>query len=184
MLYEFLTFFIAGMDTTGHLLTMASYYLLKNPECMKKVMAEVNQHIKSDDDLNTENLGKMNYLSAVIKETLRVATPAPTLFDRTACEDVTIGDLKIKKGTNVSIALATLNFSPEYHDEPEKFDPERWLNPDSKTNQTTSKNPYVFTPFSAGGRNCIGQHLAMMETKIILSMFLKRFDYEMADKDY
>jgi len=58
------------------------------------------------------------------------------------------------------------------------------LDPNSLTNQSIAANPMIFTPFSVGGRNCIGQHIAMMEGKIILGMFLKMFNYDVTDPKY
>jgi len=157
MLHEFLTFFIAGMDTTGHLLTMASYYMNQNPEIKQKVIDEMNQEIKGDEGFTNENLGKLNYMTAVFKESLRLGSPAPMVFYRKTLKDITLaGDFKIKEGTYVTTAFHSLNYSPEYHDEPAKFDPNRWIDTNSKTYKVTQKNPFVFTPFSAGGRNCIG----------------------------
>jgi len=42
---------------------------------------------------------------------------------------------------------------------------------------TLGLDPFVFIPFSAGSRNCIGQHLSQLEAKIILSEFITRFQF-------
>jgi len=69
------------------------------------------------------------------------------------------------------------NYShPKFFDEPEKFKPERWFNKDRLT------DPFAFIPFSAGAHNCIGQHLAIIESKIIMAEFLLRFNYKIPDE--
>mmetsp|Transcript_12243 Transcript_12243/g.10548 ORF Transcript_12243/g.10548 Transcript_12243/m.10548 type:complete len:118 (-) Transcript_12243:145-498(-) len=117
----------------------------------------MNEVIKDEASFTNENLNKLNYMTAVFKECLRIASPAPLTLYRTAIKDVKLSDdFIIKKGTEVSTTFFSLNHSKEYHDEPEKFNPTRWLDPNSRTYKATQKNPFVFTPFSAGGRNCIG----------------------------
>jgi len=61
--------------------------------------------------------------------------------------------------------------NPKYFENPTVFDPERW------TNNKGLSEPFSFLPFSGGTRNCIGQHLAMIETRIILVHFLKNFQF-------
>lgn len=147
-------------------------------------MKEVNQHFHDPSSITVESLSQMEYMNAVLKEALRMATPAPIVFDREALEDHSIGDLKIKKGTYINANFIGNNFDKRYHEEPEKFIPERWTDPNSLTLQSLGSQPMAFTPFSIGGRNCIGQHIAMMEAKIILGMFLKTYSYEMSDPNY
>jgi len=71
-----------------------------------------------------------------------------------------------------------MNFHPKYYDDPEKFNPNRWIGSDAPTKKLDS---FVFTPFSAGPRNCLGQHLAMIETKIILIKLLQKFDFKLCE---
>jgi cytochrome P450 len=126
----------------------------------------------------------MDYLTAFLKETLRMATPATTIMHRVALSDHKLGNLEIKKGTTLATAFMGNNFSEEYFDEPLKFKPERFYDKNSITNENLAKNPYAFIPFSAGGRNCIGQHLAMNEAKIILGLFLRTFNFDLQDPNY
>lgn len=180
---EFSTFFLAGMDTTGHLLTMATYYLHFNPSYKTRLMEEID---RAFDGNNTtlERLGSMEFMTAFIKETLRLATPATGVLDRKIVKDHKLGEYDLKKGSYITLWFMANNYDPRYHEEPERFYPERWMNPDSLTMKSVTANPYVFTPFSSGPRICIGQHLAMNEARVIFSLFLKSYDFEFSNKDY
>jgi cytochrome P450 len=124
---EFTNFFLAGMDTTGHLVAMATYYFVMNPDTRKPLLAEIKEYLNNSNDISIELLNKMDYLTAFLKETLRMATPAPSVFDRLALRDHMIGDYKIKKGTTITINFLGNNFRESYHQNPFEFDPERWL---------------------------------------------------------
>ena len=65
------------------------------------------------------------------------------------------------------------NLCDRHYKEPFKFKPERWLG-DNK--EVLQNNPFVFIPFSSGPRNCIGQHLALIEAKVMIAFFLRRFE--------
>jgi len=173
---EFMTFFIAGMDTTAHLLSMTTYFLQANPDVKQKVLQEMREmYTPYGSDISIESLNKMEYTNNVLKEVLRMVPPAPGLFLREAVDDHMLGDIKVKKGTLINVDFITYNFNPKVYENPDKFDPDRWV----KLNEKGKLDTFAFLPFSAGQRNCIGQHLAMHEAKIILCEFLKRFDYEL-----
>ena len=174
---EFITFFAAGMDTTGHAIAMMLYLLYNNPQYYKNFESEINTIYNQEDPVTHDSLNKMDFTHAFLKETLRFYTPAPGIFSRTALEDHQLLDVKIKKGMTVRPNPMYNHFNPKYFPEPEKFSPERWLD------KSQSLDPYAYIPFSAGARNCIGQHLSIIETKIIMSEFLKRFEFEVP-KDY
>lgn len=123
----------------------------------------------------------MNYLSAFFKEVLRVATGC--LFYREAVQDDDLCGVKIKKGTLFNVFLNVLQNSDRYYFEPEKFNPERWLVDPPESQDVFRKEPYAYLPFSAGPRNCIGQHLATIEAKILLGMLIKRFKFSIPE-DY
>jgi len=174
---EFITFFLAGMDTTGHLVTMVLYYLEKNPEFLEKINQERENIYDTEKNLKIDALQSMDHLTSAVKETLRIATPVPWILMRDTLEDHSVGDMKIKKGTLIKCEFYPSFYSSKYFEDPEEFKPERWMDTQNKI------DPFAFIPFSAGSRNCIGQHLAVLEAKIIISEFLEKFDFKLPE-DY
>lgn len=174
---NFIIFFFAGMDTTAHLATMVLYQLLAHEDCFEKVKKEIQENYLSKENPSIEDLKKMEYFDCFIKETLRQFSPVPSTELREAIEDHNIGDIKIRKGDMVTMNAFYNSFNSKHFDEPDKFYPERWAN------NKVQSDAYAFTPFWAGPRNCIGQHLALLETKVIVCEFVGRYDCTV-DKDF
>ena len=99
-----------------------------------------------------------------------MASPSTGIFKREAVKDHYIGNIPIKKGVIVTINIDSNHFKHEFYKNPEIFNPDRWDDIDS-----SKSDPFSFYPFSYGLRNCIGQHLAMIEAKIALIHLLKRY---------
>ncbi|XP_028145028.1 cytochrome P450 4C1-like isoform X2 [Diabrotica virgifera virgifera] len=110
----------------------------------------------------------MKYLDLVIKETLRLYPSVPVLGRRLP-EDMEYDGNLLPKGMNILLSTFAMHRCEEYFPEPLKFIPERFE--DAKLT-----NPYVYTPFSAGPRNCIGQKFAILEVKSTLSKILRNFE--------
>ena len=169
---EFITFFLAGMDTVGHLIGMSIYNLTQYPEYLKGLEEERKKTYDVESVVSGDTLQKMDVLHGFLKETLRFYTPAPWPFARTALKDHRLGDLHVKKGDIIRPDFFPVFFDEKYFEDPQKFKPERWNILEQKV------DPYSFIPFSAGTRNCIGQHLAIIEAKIVISEFVKKFKFE------
>ena len=176
---EFITFFIAGMDTTGHLVSMALYNLTQYPEYYEILQKERDSLYNKEKEVTLDTLQKMDEVNGLLKETLRFHAPAVHTFYRVALKDHMLGDLPVKKGEWVKPEFMAMFFDENNYEKAELFNPSRW-----KEGNHKKIDPYAFTPFSAGPRNCIGQYLAMAESKIILSEFLERFDYKMKNEKY
>ncbi len=168
---EFIGLFMAGTDNTAHLINSAIYFLWKYPEMQAKVKEEVDREFKDLTKLSVEGINKMEYTTAFLKETMRLGGPVSVLFTRVATKDDELCGVKIKKGTHIDVNPGMHFTSEEYYENPCEFNPERWI-----TGQKV--NSYAYLPFSAGPRNCIGQHLAMVEARVILGLFLKKFTFE------
>nr|ABC84370.2 cytochrome P450 [Spodoptera litura] len=162
------TFMFEGHDTTAMALVFGLMLLADHPEVQERIYEEC-QTILGDSDTSPtmSDLAEMKYLEAVIKEILRLYPSVPFIA-REVTEDFMLGDVLVKKGTEVSIHIYDLHRLPELYPDPEAFKPERFLN-----QQPT--HPYAFVPFSAGPRNCIGQRFAMLEMKCMLSGVCRKF---------
>lgn len=149
---------LAGIETTSDTL-MFAIWCLSRPEhrhFQQKLIEEV--HRISDDSLNADGIpcvegsDKLSYVNAVIKETLRLFAPLPGSEPRSSANNATIDGYAIPARTVVSISPYTLHRNPEIFPDPERFNPERWV--DESKDQAEMKK--WFWAFSSGGRMCIG----------------------------
>jgi cytochrome P450 len=130
---------------------------------------------RSSMDIDNQDLKKLVLMEAFINEVLRVKTPAMWLLLRKTIENVKIGEITIPKGSFIRPIISLEPNNPKYFSDPEQFIPERWID---RRDYNKEMHPYAYIPFSAGPRNCIGQHLAMIEAKVALMMMLERFIIE------
>ena len=186
ILQEFITFFFAGTDTTAHMLTMATYFFSKqDEEIQKAVMKEAHDISQAGINVTSELLNKHETIHAFFKESLRIASPASILISRDVIANQQVEDIILPKGTMANAAMIANNFNPQIYREPHHFNMHRWISGSPDFEEEVRKHPFNFIPFSAGPRNCIGQHLAILEGKIIWSIFLSTYnftvpsDYEM-----
>lgn len=178
----FAAFYAGGTDTSSHLLQSLFYLLEQNPECKQKLIEEVSSVIKDPSEAITqEQLNRLEFTTAVIKESLRVVPPIPHLVQREAIVDHYLGDFFIPKGMYVGVDYIALHYHPKIFENPEKFNPYRWIKGHQDYNEDANRDPFKFLPFAAGPRNCIGQPLAMLEMKIILALFASQFDWKIKE---
>ncbi|CAG2113492.1 unnamed protein product, partial [Medioppia subpectinata] len=140
-----LLFFLAGFETTGHLLSHMSYLLAINPECQKKLMEEVVANTDANGNLDYDTIIRLPYLDACVSESLRLHSPAPGTT-RVGSEDYKLGDtgITIKKGIEIFIPIHAIHHNPEYYPKPHDFIPDRFL-PENRDKLT----PYTYLPFGA-----------------------------------
>lgn len=123
-----------------------------NPEIQSKVQKEIDEVLgEADRPVSYEDLGKLKYLEACFKETLRLYPSVP-LIARQCVEDIQVRGHTLPSGTAVVMVPSMVHKDPRYWDDPEIFNPERFITGELK-------HPYAYIPFSAGSRNCIGEFL-------------------------
>ncbi|XP_069493936.1 cholesterol 24-hydroxylase-like [Ambystoma mexicanum] len=171
MLDNFVTFFLAGQETTANQLAFAVMLLSRAPQVLEKVQAEVDDIIGSKRDLEFDDLGKLQYLTQVLKETLRLYPTAPGT-SRQVEKDTVIEGLKIPAEVVLIFNMYVVGRLEEFYKDPLIFNPDRF-SPDAP------KPYYTYFPFSLGPRSCIGQIFAQMEAKVVMAKLLQRYDFEL-----
>ncbi|XP_053736819.1 cholesterol 24-hydroxylase-like [Synchiropus splendidus] len=171
MVDNFVTFFIAGQETTANQIAFCVRELGRYPEILEKVRKEVDEVLGMKQEINAEDLGRLVYLTQVLKEILRLYPIGP-LIPRRVNEDLVINGVKIPGGVNVVFSPYVAGRLPKFFKDPLVFDPDRF-HPDAP------KPYYCYYPFSLGPRNCIGQYLSQMEAKVMVAKFIQRFDFRL-----
>ncbi|KZT69908.1 cytochrome P450 [Daedalea quercina L-15889] len=175
-----LTFLIAGHETTSSTLSFLTYFILKKPEVLRKLRAEVDA-VLGDEQPQIGDLNKLPYLTACLRETLRMGPAAP-MRGAQAWEDTTIGGGRyaVKKGQNISILIWQALRDPKvWGEDAEEFNPERMLD-----GKFEALPPNAWQPFGFGMRACIGRAFAWQEMMLTAALIVQRFDVTMDDPSY
>lgn len=178
IIYQLVTFLIAGHETTSGMLSFTIYEILKNPEVLKKLQKEVDDVLGSKIP-TSEDLLRLTYLDQVFKESLRLWPTAPAWAVESLEEKTTLGKYDVTREDTIMVVLPALHRDPKVWSDPEKFDPDR-MAPD----KFRALPPNCWKPFGNGQRACIGRGFAMMEASLVMCMMLQRFDIELADPGY
>ena len=119
------TFILAGNETSSVSMAWTLYELARNPQVQEKLRAEVEAAFGDTDDLTWEKVDKMHYLENVVKESLRLHSPAD-ITSRVALSDAEIGGHFVPAGTYVLLPMDALQRSLSFWSNPETFDPDRF----------------------------------------------------------
>ena len=169
--------FAAGTDTTYTVLEWAMTELLRHQTVMHKLQDEVRTVVGNRTHVSEEDLVNMNYLKAVIKETLRLHLPIPLLVPRKSMEDIKINGYDIAAGTQVIINAWAIARDPSSWDQPLEFKPERFMN-----NSIDYKGlDFEYIPFGAGRRGCPGVLFAVAVNEMVLANLVYQFDWKLSD---
>ncbi|CAL1689638.1 unnamed protein product [Lasius platythorax] len=174
------TILVAGSDTTAVTVNFAIFILANFPEIQEKVYEELSE-IYDIEDLNSapikyEDLQHMDYLSRVIKETMRLF-PIVACVVRHLKEDLKIGKFTLPKGAEILLPFIKVHRNEKYWQNPLVFDPDRFL-----PHNMTDRHQYCYLPFSNGPRNCIGWKYGMVSMKVILATLIRTFIFKVDKK--
>lgn len=169
--------YLAGFETTAVSATWCLMLLAANPDWQDRVRSEALE-ICGGRIPEWDMLRKMKQLTMVIHESLRLYSPVPVV-SREALKDMKFGDLKVPEGVNLWTLVLALHTDPEiWGPDSYNFNPERFANGITGA----CKLPHLYMPFGVGPRVCLGQNLAMIELKILISLILCNFSVTLSPK--
>jgi cytochrome P450 len=165
---EVLTIFLAGYETVANALSWTWMLLGQNPE------AEANLHAELDAVLGgrlpmLDDLSQLRYTEMVLAESMRLYPPAWAM-GRQATSDVALGPYQLPAGTYFFFSQYIIQRSAEHFPDPLRFNPERFT-PERKA----GRSKFVYFPFGAGSRQCIGEAFAWMESTQLLATIAQRW---------
>jgi cytochrome P450 len=169
---EVMTLFLAGHETTALALSWSWYLLASNPEAEQHFHAELDR-VLAGRPPNVADLPDLKYTEMIAKEAMRLYPPAYAI-GREAIEDCEIGGYRVPRGTQLFAFQWVTHRDPRYYQNPNEFEPERWIN-----EPTERQAKYAYFPFGGGPRQCIGNYFAMMEIVLLLATIGRRFRFSL-----
>ncbi|KAJ7577967.1 cytochrome P450 [Mycena floridula] len=175
LIHEAMNLLAAGSETVGNTCTVGSFYILQDPIVHRKLVDELRVALPGDGhEIRLETVEKLPYLTAVIKESLRmsfgVVYPLPRIVKPA---DTMIGGFLVPFGTSVSSGITFVHNNSRLFPDPYTFRPERWLDLELK-----DLDNYL-VPFSKGHRSCLGVNLAWCELYLIYAHTFRKVNLEL-----
>jgi cytochrome P450 len=165
---EVTTFLLAGQETTSLALTWTWYLLSQHPAIRQRLEQELDT-VLAGRAPEYSDLAQLPYTRMVIDEALRLYPPAWGL-SRQALADDTVGGFHLPGGWLVFVIPYVLHRLPQYWEDPETFDPERF-----SPENSADRPKFVYVPFGAGPRQCIGNQFALIEAHLSVATLAQRY---------
>jgi cytochrome P450 len=166
--HEMLTFLLAGHEATASLLAWTWHELARHPDVEARLRAEVAE-VLGGRVPTARDLAGLRYTRMVVQEALRLY-PAVWMFTRDALRDDDLGGYRIPRGATVVLSPYVTHRHPEFWDDPERFDPERFA-----PGGAEGRHPYAYFPFCGGPHRCIAQDFVVMAAQLIVAMVAQAY---------
>ncbi|XP_063231403.1 cytochrome P450 6k1-like isoform X2 [Bacillus rossius redtenbacheri] len=179
-------FFTAGYETSSATMGFCLYELALNPRVQERLRSEVDAALSAatagstrDDGgcaITRECVQRMEYMDAVVHETLRKYPPVAVLTRGcTLPYNLPGASEPIEKGVRLFVSVYGIHHDPKYYPDPEKFDPERFLH----QNKHRTRSP-AYLPFGVGPRMCLGSRFGLLQIKVGLAALLSKYQFDTA----
>jgi cytochrome P450 len=165
---EVTTFLLAGQETTSLALTWTWYLLSQHPAVRKRLEDELDEVLNGRPP-EYADLANLHYLRMVVDESLRLYPPAWGI-SRQAMGADRLGGFRLPRGWLAFVIPYVLHRLPAFWKDPEQFDPERF-----SPEHSADRPKFVYLPFGAGPRQCIGNQFALIETQLSLATFAQSY---------
>ena len=169
---EALTLILAGHETTANALAWTWYLLSQNPDVEQKLHAELAE-VLGGRAPTVADLPNLRYTSMVIDESMRLYPPAWSVGRSPIADDEILG-FHIPKKSNLMLSQWLTHRHPDFWEDPECFDPERFT-----AERSANRPRYAYFPFGGGPRQCIGNIFALTEANLILATIAQKYRLRM-----
>jgi cytochrome P450 len=174
---EAIGIFIAGHETTANTMAFLWYALDSNPDVAARLHAELDAVVPPNEPPTLEHLKRLPYTLRTIKEVLRLYPPSPAQ-PRDPTSDQIVGDMRVSPGTYTLLFSYATHRHPEFWDEPEQFDPDRFT-----PEREAVRHPFAYFPFGGGQRVCLGNSFAILEAHILTALLARRFNAQLSGRE-
>lgn len=171
---EIVTLIIAGHETTAAAVTWTWYLLSQHPEIEQRLHRELDT-VLAGRVAQIEDLPKLAFLQRVLQESMRIRPPVWFIGRKAIADDVVMG-VEVPAGSPVIVSPYTMHRHPEFWPSPEVFDPDRFL-----PERSIGRAQFAYIPFGGGRHLCIGNHLSMLEARLIIATVAQKFRLRAVD---
>ncbi|KAJ2479694.1 hypothetical protein IWW56_002926 [Coemansia sp. RSA 2131] len=175
MVSETILHLVAGVDTTSAGMTWTLALLLHNPHIYARLVSDIRRHFPAGSThviTYDECRQKLPYLGAVISESLRVLSPAPSMLPRVVpAGGLRLGGYVLPAGSLVCPSIMPAHMNPAAFPDPTLFNPDRFMNEGAEKSNMLA--------FSTGVRACLGRNLALLEMHVVLANLLRSYDIQL-----
>jgi cytochrome P450 len=164
--------FLPAYEEIGMSLTWTCWLLTTHPHIYDRLLSEVDC-VLGGRCPTLKDLERLPYTLQVLKEALRLYSPADVFVPRRAQKDIELDGYRIPRGMLVIVSPHLLHRKPEYFPDPESFQPDRFV---PENEQKLPRGAYF--PFGAGQHVCIGRYFALLEAHLVLTALSQWFRFE------
>ncbi|PIA16751.1 cytochrome P450 [Coemansia reversa NRRL 1564] len=169
MVSETILHLIAGVDTTSVAMTWTLSLLLHNPHILHRLTMDIRQEFPTRIITFEDCRQRLPYLSAVINESLRILSPAPSILPRIApTGGVRLGNYLLPAGTWICSSVHSVHMNPAAFSSPTTFNPDRFM--------CQNQERHNLIAFATGVRACLGRNLALVEMHVVLANLLRNYN--------
>lgn len=170
---ELMAFLMAGHETVSAALTWVWYLLWRHPEQWDRVRAEVDA-VLGGRTPTMADLPNLAVTRRVVDETMRLYPPLFVAVRSPIVDDV-IGGYDVPAGSMVMLSPYVTHRHPDFWDDPESFDPDRFT-----PERSAGRHRFAYTPFAAGPRKCIGDLYGLVGMQLVIAMVVQRYRLRLA----
>ncbi|KAG6502218.1 flavonoid 3'-monooxygenase CYP75B137-like [Zingiber officinale] len=170
---------VGGTETTSNTVEWAMAEMLHKPEILRRAQAEVDMVVGPDAVVEESHIGRLPYLAAVIKETLRLHPALPLMVPHCPSATCVVGGYSVPAGARVFVNVWAIHRDPEVWEDPLEFRPERFADGGEagKRGWDFSGNDFRYLPFGSGRRICAGVAMAELMVSYMVATLVHSFEW-------